>query len=219
MAAFEGRVMKFSDGKGTDYETITFEEAEKFKTLSRLIGDQFTNEDETGDADIPMPDYVTKASVDRVLAFLRHYIVEPMEKFEKPLKKKVIEEDAKPAWYAEFIKVENKPMSWYADASEEEKQADFQSKELLCELYMTSDYLDIPELTELCGAMIATLVDQKKAREIDVLLHKPFGDDLFKDFDPENKELQEQILNENKWCELLDCGLGGDEKVPGTEEA
>ena len=126
-------------------------------------------EDAGPDEDIPLPN-VKKAILEKVIEFCQHIREQPMEEIEKPLKSDNLR-DIVPAWYADFVDVE---------------------QETLFEIVLAANYLDLKPLLELSCAKVASMIKGKSVQEVRTLFN------IENDFTPEEEA---QIMEENKWAE------------------
>ena len=126
-------------------------------------------EDAGPDEDIPLPN-VKKAILEKVIEFCQHIREQPMEEIEKPLKSDNLR-DIVPAWYADFVDVE---------------------QETLFEVVLAANYLDLKPLLELSCAKVASMIKGKSVQEVRTLFN------IENDFTPEEEA---QIMEENKWAE------------------
>jgi S-phase kinase-associated protein 1 len=114
--------------------------------------------------EIPLPNI--KASVlQKVIEFCTHYIEDPMNEIQKPLKSSIMGEVVQ-QWYADFVNVEQ-PM--------------------LFELVLAANYMDIKPLLDLTCAAVASMIKGKTTEEI----RETFN--ITNDFSPEEEaQLREE---------------------------
>ena len=86
-------------------------------------------------ADVPLPN-VSSKTLALVVDFMRHYEVEKMNTIAKPIKAANMAEVVQ-TWYANFIEVDHNT---------------------IFELILASNFMDIPPLLDLCGAVIAKMI-------------------------------------------------------------
>eukprot|EP01035_Chromulina_nebulosa_P038176 gene38176-51557_t len=136
--------------------------------LSRLIDDDNQNEQFIS---LPPLSNVNSAILSKVIEFLEHYNMEPMNEIEKPLKSANIG-DVVQDYYANFI----------GGLHQED----------LFELILAANYTDIKPLLSLTCATVASQIKGKSPEDIRRIFN------IVNDFTPEE---QAAVEAENRWCE------------------
>eukprot|EP01036_Dinobryon_divergens_P032520 gene32520-42130_t len=136
--------------------------------LSRLIDDDNQNEQFIS---LPPLSNVNSAILSKVIEFLEHYNMEPMNEIEKPLKSANIG-DVVQDYYANFI----------GGLHQED----------LFELILAANYMDIKPLLSLTCATVASQIKGKSPEDIRRIFN------IVNDFTPEE---QAAVEAENRWCE------------------
>jgi S-phase kinase-associated protein 1 len=114
--------------------------------------------DSSGELELTVP--ITKTHVLRhVVEFCNHYVEEPMNEIEKPLRSANMHEVVQ-SWYADFVTIE---------------------QETLFELILAANYMDIKPLLDLTCATVASMIKGKTPEEI----RQTFN--IVNDFTPEEE--------------------------------
>ena len=114
--------------------------------------------DEEGTVEIPLPN-VKNSVLIKVIEFIKHYKLEPMNEIEAPLKSANMHELVQ-EWYAHFVAVD---------------------QELIFDLVMAANYMDIKPLLNLTTATVASMIKGKSPEEI----RQTFN--IVNDFTPEEE--------------------------------
>ncbi len=108
--------------------------------------------------EVPLPN-VTASVLQKVIEFCTHYIEDPMNEIQKPLKSSIMSEVVQ-QWYADFVNVE---------------------QPILFELILAANYMDIKPLLDLTCAAVASMIKGKTPQEI----RETFN--ITNDFSPEEE--------------------------------
>jgi S-phase kinase-associated protein 1 len=149
------------DGKMVDLvsqEGDNFQVEKKVAKMSELVKTMIPDEDDEEQQEIPLPN-VKSQILAKVIEFARHYVEEPMNDIEKPLKSANMSEVVQD-WYAQYVDVE---------------------QEVLFELILAANYMDIKPLLDLTCATVASMIKGKTPEEI----RKTFN--IVNDFTPEEE--------------------------------
>eukprot|EP01041_Mallomonas_annulata_P013169 gene13169-27856_t len=128
----------------------------KMSELVKTMIDEDQDDEET--QEIPLPN-VKSAILAKVIEFVTHYKLDPMQEIEKPLKSANMHEVVQ-EWYANFVTVE---------------------QEILFEMILAANYMDIKPLLDLTCATVASMIKGKTPEEI----RKTFN--IVNDFTPEEE--------------------------------
>ncbi|KAG5188167.1 Skp1 family, dimerization domain-containing protein [Tribonema minus] len=141
-------------------EGDSFDVSIKVAKMSELVKTMIDDDaDEDAEAqEIPLPN-VKSSVLTKIIEFCRHYIEDPMNEIEKPLKSANMQEVVQD-WFANFVQVE---------------------QELLFELILAANYMDIKPLLDLTCATVASMIKGKTPEEI----RKTFN--IVNDFTPEEE--------------------------------
>ncbi|KAJ1406863.1 putative Skp1 family protein [Ochromonadaceae sp. CCMP2298] len=169
MATFElsGKTVKLVSSEQESF-TVPVEVAK----MSELMSTMLNEDDDDEDMSIPLPN-VSALILAKVIEFCKMYVAEKMTEFEKPLKDADLSKLVQ-TQFAEFItSLDN---------------------DSLYHLTLAANYLDIPQLLDLCSARIASYIKGKTVEEIRCNLN------IVNDFSPEEEA---QVREENKWADDL----------------
>lgn len=123
----------------------------KYALMMNMFKEELEGDDDVTDLFVKEK-YGTKAIMEKIIDFLKHYEHDPFEPIERPLKSSNMK-DVVPDWYASFVDIE-----------------------LGLELYALTNvvnYLDIPPLLDLLCARIAAPMKGKTPDEIRTLFNLP----------------------------------------------
>jgi S-phase kinase-associated protein 1 len=127
--------------------------------MSELVKTMIPEDDDESEAqEIPLPN-VKSQILGKVIEFCKHYVSDPMNEIEKPLKSANMSEVVQ-EWYANYVDVE---------------------QEVLFELILAANYMDIKPLLDLTCATVASMIKGKTPEEI----RKTFN--IVNDFTPEEE--------------------------------
>jgi S-phase kinase-associated protein 1 len=114
--------------------------------------------DSSGNLELPVAQAKSEV-LSKVLEFCNHYVEEPMNEIEKPLRSANMHEVVQD-WYADFVIIE---------------------KEVLFELILAANYMDIKPLLDLTCATVASMIKGKTPEEIRITFN------IVNDFTPEEE--------------------------------
>lgn len=114
---------------------------------------------------------VKMAILQKVVEWCKYHAAAQSEEIQKPLKSANLQECGVSEWDCGFVDVE---------------------QEMLFEIILAANYLDIKALLDLTCAKVASMIKGKTPEEI----RKQFN--IMNDFSPEEEQ---QVREENKWCE------------------
>jgi len=113
--------------------------------MSVLIKEMLADDDDDNETpEIPLPN-VNRDVLERIVAFCKHHVNNPMAELEKPLKSNNMADVVEDSWDAEFIDVE---------------------QSVLFNIILAANYLDIPSLLDLSCAKVASMIKGKTPEEI-----------------------------------------------------
>jgi len=141
-------------------EGDNFQVEKRVAKMSELVKTMIPDEDEADgeQTEIPLPN-VKSVILGKVMEFCKHYVSEPMNDIEKPLKSSNMHEVVQ-EWYANYVEVE---------------------QETLFELILAANYMDIKPLLDLTCATVASMIKGKTPEDI----RKTFN--IVNDFTPEEE--------------------------------
>lgn len=153
-----------------------FEVPDDAAQLSVLVKTMITKDDSSeNDSDdespmrVPLPN-VDSDVLEKIIAFCKHHVDNPMPEIEKPLKSSKLSEVV-PEWDAKYI--DDLPL------------------ELLYRLILAANYMDINSLLHLGCAKVGSLMKGKTPEQIKEELH------IYNEF---TKEEELQLKEEARWC-------------------
>jgi S-phase kinase-associated protein 1 len=114
--------------------------------------------DSSGNLELPVAQ-AKSAVLSKVLEFCNHYVEEPMNEIEKPLRSANMREVVQD-WYADFVSIE---------------------QELLFDVILAANYMDIQPLLDLTCAKVASMIKGKTPEEIRITFN------IVNDFTPEEE--------------------------------
>lgn len=144
----QDQLVNLISNEGDKYE-VPLKVARMSNLIQNLSED--VGEDEVEDKDFPCPK-VSSAILQKVVDYCTHYQEEEMQKIETPLQGETIEEIVKPAWYAEFCKVD---------------------REVLFQLVAAANFMDIKPLLDLTCLAVSVSIKGKSVEELRKIFNLP----------------------------------------------